>query len=519
MKKTLSLLLVLALTLALALPVSAAEYPLATLNVPEDVMLLIAPAPTSAPDSQAVVALSTTAAAEKIQKYGNVTLELTCEEILAAGFQFGDVLSVSFLGETLELPFCNNYSDVDSGTAGVFARTGDTNVLVAINMGDFATTYGIATKETFADKTFQWNYVEGVEGPVAFTLALKTAGGYYDEYVMHQLSYTNERADYPELSDAQFANFRAVATTGMGANKLYRTASPVNPENNRNTYADAALREAGVTVVMNLADDAATVASYEGYADSYYATTQYIALNMGVDFSSAEFQSKLAEGLRFFAENKGVYAVHCTEGKDRAGFVVALLECLMGATYDEVVADYMVTFYNYYGVTPDEARYSVIAKSNIVKTLQNAFGGASLAAVDLSAIDLSALDLAPFAEAYIAKLGLTADEIAALKENLAGDVEKIDGDVDKQPTDVGPIEEQPVEVEPAVVEPVEVEPVADAVADAAETVYVVVKGDCLWNIAKKFYGAGKLYTKLVEANGIKNPDFIAIGQTLVIPAL
>ena len=47
----------------------------------------------------------------------------------------------------------------------------------------------------------------------------------------------------------------------------------------------------------------------------------------------------------------------------------------MGATYDEVVADYMVTYYNYYGVTKEAepAKYDAILRSNIVKTLQTAF--------------------------------------------------------------------------------------------------------------------------------------------------
>ena len=237
MKKCLSLLLALTMALALALPASAADAP---------------------------AELTATAEAANILKYGNVTLSLKCDEIKDAGYAFGDVVTVKFLDQSLDVPFCSNYSDVDSGSPGLFARDGDEYVLAAINMGDFATAYGIAVKTTNEDKTFVWNYAEGVEGPVTFTISLKEAGGYYDEYVMHQLSYTNERADYPDLTDEQFANFRAVETTGMGKGVLYRTASPVNPENNRNTYADAALKAAGVTVVMNLADDEAAVKGYEG---------------------------------------------------------------------------------------------------------------------------------------------------------------------------------------------------------------------------------------------------------------
>lgn len=53
------------------------------------------------------------------------------------------------------------------------------------------------------------------------------------------------------------------------------------------------------------------------------------------------------------------------------------------------------------------------------------------------------------------------------------------------------------------------------------TSYTVVKGDCLWNIAKKFYGSGSKYTVIYEANrGVVggNPNLIYPGQVLTIPA-
>ena len=49
--------------------------------------------------------------------------------------------------------------------------------------------------------------------------------------------------------------------------------------------------------------------------------------------------------------------------------------------------------------------------------------------------------------------------------------------------------------------------------------YTVKAGDCLWNIAKKFYGNGALYTKIRDANKdkIPNSDIIYAGQVLTIP--
>lgn len=50
--------------------------------------------------------------------------------------------------------------------------------------------------------------------------------------------------------------------------------------------------------------------------------------------------------------------------------------------------------------------------------------------------------------------------------------------------------------------------------------YTVKSGDCLWNIAKKYYGNGSQYTKIYNANkGVigGNPNLIYPGQVLTIP--
>ena len=51
------------------------------------------------------------------------------------------------------------------------------------------------------------------------------------------------------------------------------------------------------------------------------------------------------------------------------------------------------------------------------------------------------------------------------------------------------------------------------------TTYTVKKGDCLWNIAKKYLGNGAKYNLIYNANKdkIKNPNLIYVGQVLTIP--
>ncbi len=359
-----------------------------------------------------VTAEGTSATVTEIQKYGNLVLSMKGSELLSQGYAYGDIVTVTLNGQELEMPVGSNYSDVDQGSmicrVVIKPDTNEDTIILAINMGDLATTTAIAEKEKIeADPGYVWHY--SVEEPVTVSFAMKEQGGYYDQWVMHQLVRSENREDYPDLTDEAYANFRAVTTSGIGAGKLYRSSSPVNPEINRNHQADAAAEKAGVKTFVNLADAEETMKGYEGFADSYYSKQNYICLNLGVDFSSEEFRHGLAEGLRFIAKGEAPFLVHCNEGKDRAGFVSAVIEALMGASADEITADYMVTFFNYYGVQPGTEQYDIIASSNIQKSLAAAFGMENLSSGNLQESCVS----------YLESIGLTADEIAGVQAKLA----------------------------------------------------------------------------------------------------
>lgn len=343
---------------------------------------------------------NTSGAVAVVDKYGNLTLNLYVQNLYNAGFKLGDMLTITIGELKLDAPFCTSYSDVDTGNPVVRAAAGlGTNrVIIALNMGNFATTYEIS------------------EGD-AVSLEVKEAGAYFNEWELRQLKRTNNRDDYS--SDEVFANFRNVAMGNIAAGKLYRSSSPVNNELGRASYADALCAGAKIATVINLANSEEELKAYfelEGFASDYYKALYeaggVICLNMGVDFKADDFKAKLKLGLEFMLANKGPYLIHCTEGKDRAGFVAALLEALMGADADAIAADYMATYVNYYKVDPASEQYQRIADSNILESLRYIAGldkGAALAGVDL----------VKAAEAYLAAIGLDAGQIAGLKSALA----------------------------------------------------------------------------------------------------
>ena len=72
------------------------------------------------------------------------------------------------------------------------------------------------------------------------------------------------------------------------------------------------------------------------------------------------------------------------------------------------------------------------------------------------------------------------------------------------------------------VEVKETRPAETSPAPPAPTPYTVVKGDCLWKIAKQFYGDGSQWPVIYEANRDVvggNPNLIYPGQVLMIPAV
>ena len=336
------------------------------------------------------------------EKYGNVYIGIKNPDFLKI-FQYGDIVDVTIGGQSLEVPVCSSYSDVDSKKVVIVASSAEDkaneDIILAINLGSFADTYGTTANDDV-------------------TITLSKKGGYLDEYEIRQLKRTNNRDDYS--SDEVFANFREVTYGSIAPGRLYRSSNPINPEIGRNLYAMRLTEAAGVKVIFNLSETAEEVAAHLGTDTNgnlaYYKGLNDIgnvyAMGMGLDSQSEDFKQKLAVVLREMSEKKGPYLIHCVEGKDRTGFVAALLESLMGAKYWEIKDDYMDSFVNFFHVPVSPGQYDRIGNNNILESMRQMAGipkGGSLKGVDLSKA----------AETYIKSIGLTDDEIEKIKVNLS----------------------------------------------------------------------------------------------------
>ncbi len=337
----------------------------------------------------------------EVQKYGNLVMEAKPKALYDAGFELGDILNVKVGNQVFEVPFCTSYSDVETGNLLVRDDKKDNILIVAINMGNFSKTYSV-----------------GVGDELSFSLKQKE--GYLAEYLLRQLNRTNNRNDY--ALDSVFANFRNISTSGIKPGVLYRSSSPINNNISRATFANDLAEAVGIKTIVNLADTNEMIEGYKndyGFKSDYYMSVyeagNSIALNMGIDLKDPGFEEKTVEALKYIAKTEAPYLVHCDEGKDRAGFVSAVLEAVMGASIDEIVEDYMLSFENYYNVERGSEQYKAIADSNIVNSMTTIVCGLEKGA------DLSGVDLAAATEKYLLGKGMTNDEIKMLREKLSVD--------------------------------------------------------------------------------------------------
>ena len=144
-------------------------------------------------------------------------------------------------------------------------------------------------------------------------------------------------------------------------------------------------------------------------------------MSMSAAYEGAAYQAALVNGLNSALEHNATKILfHCTEGKDRTGFVGLVLESLCGATYEEMLFDYMVTYDNYYSLTEESDKtaydYIVELKFNDMVNYLLSFDP-SLEAQGDGTYDLSGVTPENFAAAarnLLAKAGMSEENLDAL---------------------------------------------------------------------------------------------------------
>ena len=229
----------------------------------------------------------------------------------------------------------------------------------------------------------------------------------------------SDRSDYP--TDESYANFRPVVMGDMVSGVLYRTSAPLVGAlsgESRASYVDSCLRNAGIRAVMNMAytpEEMQNLFAGEDYAGAYYREL-YESGSVWTDampysYKKEEFSEGLAAGLSFLAEHEPPWCIHCHGGKDRTGFTVMVLGMLMDAEPEEIIADYMQSYANFYRIEPGTEEYRLIAEKYVIKWLCELTGEATLE-------EVKGADLPEKAREYLYFCGMDMTTVDRLEERL-----------------------------------------------------------------------------------------------------
>ena len=362
-------------------------------------------------------------------------VNISIPDFIALGFELGDECDVVlendlYRYEFKSVPFYNGY----------YTKTGD----------PLLCGYGYAVKENRgADYKYNrtdypflrfcyngremWNQLN-LTTDMTCTIALVKRGGYeYEQNLVGGLTYSNNFDDYEAKNgvskEAVFANFRAVRSDAIRENVLFRSASPFDNSNNRAPYVSALAKESGIDYVLNLADSDKNIAQYKtsdiwpelAYSQQLLDQDRVCLIPLSGAYVSAACQPALVKGLNSaLAHNATKILFHCTEGKDRTGFVAVILESFCGATYDEMRRDYMLTYDNYYSLTEesDKKAYDFIVdlKFNDMLNYLLTFDP-SLQAKGDGTYDLAAVQPENYAAAatnLLSKAGMSGEDLQAL---------------------------------------------------------------------------------------------------------
>ena len=336
-------------------------------------------------------------------KFGGIYIKITIADFNDLGYEFGDSVDIKFSNgyELLDLPYYNGFY-VDINEPLLIGYPGYDYIKVAINYGE--------------DLYIKANLTENDMA----TISLKEKAKYIKIQKAMDISYEIEQGNTP---DAVFANFRNVKVGNIKENILYRSASPSDNAYNRAPVVDKLIKEAGINHIIDLSnkdEDLKNLVNKNDFNSPYFLTlynaNKVTALGMKMQFKKQDFKEKLVKGLTAIDDNSGPYLVHCVEGKDRTGYVMMLIEALLGASYQEIIDDYMETYKNYYGITKetDIDRYETLKEKNIDLML-NYINDDKNNEKDMSKID----DYSTLAKKYLLSIGMTEENINKIIKQLS----------------------------------------------------------------------------------------------------
>ena len=332
-------------------------------------------------------------------EFGGAYIDIGISEFNKLGFQFGDSLNLTFSNDVTynDIGYYSGYY-VPAGQELVVGYPGYDYIKFCINYGDDVYTMNDFNKDT------------------KVTIKVNEKGKYKDIEETLSISYSDDVNEYD--SKEMFANFREIKADKIKPGLLYRGASPIDNRRKRASVVDGLLRENSIQYVIDLADSKPTIDSFyakDDFASPYFKSLdengKVLPLAMAAAYKNDDFAGKMKNMFLGILNNDGPYYIHCLEGKDRTGYVCMVIEALCGATYEELIEDYFITYHNYYGIEKNSNKYDVIKSLHIDEMIRYVFDFGT-------SFNLLGANFHSRVNEYLLSIGLGQAQIDAIQSKL-----------------------------------------------------------------------------------------------------
>ena len=219
-------------------------------------------------------------------------------------------------------------------------------------------------------------------------------------------------------NDNEITNFREICMGKMKRGIMYRGSYPIfkiDPERDR--IYDNLVSEAGINCVLNLAGNASDlefIANLVPWYNTLLKENNVISLDIQFEFNFLStfeyeiFNYRLRQGFEFLINHKGPYLIHCNAGIDRTGFVAAIIALLCGASIDEIIYDYLLSYGKDFADANEKEIYYI--------TGRNIYG--QMNAILNGKIEDNNNLQANIEKYFLKNIGLSKNQIGKLKEIL-----------------------------------------------------------------------------------------------------
>lgn len=216
-------------------------------------------------------------------------------------------------------------------------------------------------------KLHSGNFQKRIGGNIGSTIEIIPTGTHdmmYDYYAK-ELGTLNSKS-FAHISDCTFSNYRMISTNGICEGKIFRSCNPIYyPELNRRALcSDSISRKYKIRTAIGLANEIDSIDSIKSsipqYMKTIYENGLLFTRRIEQDFFSDSSLKIVHDALKFMIAHAPPYLIFCNEGKDRTGVFSILLEGLMGASTQEILEDYMISYINYYGISKSSSVYNYI---------------------------------------------------------------------------------------------------------------------------------------------------------------